>query len=101
MASCTCIREHHGKGTATTAVHDCPVHGAPQGVRLELTDQEAHDLHHALSTTVQLIDQVTVPPHAPLYGARPRLLAVARRLDHERKSPGVPNPNRPGEADGG
>jgi hypothetical protein len=66
------------------------------GVTLALTAQEAHDVHHALSTTVQLIDAVTaeqgaVPPDAPLAGgARKRLLEVARRLDHERRHHGGP-----------
>lgn len=31
MSACTCIRENPaGTGTATTAVHDCPVHGGGQ-----------------------------------------------------------------------
>lgn len=66
-------------------------------VRLDLTDQEADDLHHAISTVVGLMDQVgDIPKSAPLYGARPRLVTVARRLDHERNHHGaVPNPNAP------
>lgn len=65
-------------------------------VDLPLTPQEAEDVHNALSVAVQLMDEVDVPMHAPLYGARPRLVAVARRLDHERRHRGaVPNPNEP------
>lgn len=72
----------------------------PDRVNLELTDQEAHDVHHALSATVQLIDTVEadggMPRSAPLYGARSRLVQVARRLDHERRHHGaMPNPNGP------
>lgn len=64
---------------------------------LELTDQEAHDVHHALSTTIQLIDMANPPDHAPLNKtSRPRLVQVARRLDHERRHKGaIPNPNGP------
>jgi len=64
-------------------------------VTLEMTDQEAHDLHHALATVVVLLDQVgSIPKDAALYGARPRLLTMAKRLDHERRHHGaVPNPN--------
>jgi hypothetical protein len=69
-------------------------------VTLDLTAQEAHDVHHALATAVQLIDAVVaehghVPPDAPLAAAaRDRLVVVARRLDHERRHRGaVPNPN--------
>lgn len=74
-------------------------------VTLKLTDQEAHDVHHALSVAVQLIDEVDrdphagMPPSAPLYGALPRLVTVARRLDHERRHHGaVHNPNGPVDA---
>jgi hypothetical protein len=69
-------------------------------ITLGLTEQEAHDVHHALSTTVDLIDAVTaeqgsLAPDAPLAGeARDRLVLIARRLDHERRHRGaVPNPN--------
>jgi hypothetical protein len=65
-------------------------------IALEMSDPEAHDVHHALSTTVELIDQVGhVPANAPLAGAaRNRLVVVAQRLDHERRHRGaVPNPN--------
>lgn len=64
---------------------------------LELTELEAHDLHHAIAVVVQLLEQVTPPSGAPLQPASAeRLLAVARRLDHERRHRGrVPNPNRP------
>lgn len=41
-------------------------------VALNLTPQEADDVHNALSVAIQLMDEVEVPPHAPLYGARPR-----------------------------
>lgn len=46
-------------------------------------------LHYAASLAVQLYDAVeaepgnSVPPHAPLYGKRDRLVQLARRLDHE------------------
>lgn len=69
-------------------------------VRLELDDQEAHDLHHALSVVVQVMDYAIasngIPADAPLQPeARERLIVVARRLDHERRHKGaVPNPNR-------
>jgi hypothetical protein len=69
-------------------------------VNLRLDDLEALAVHHALSPAVTLIDQVEadsgVPKHAPLSGARPRLVKVAQRLDHERRYRGaVPNPNGP------
>lgn len=67
----------------------------PDRVTLDLSDQEAHDVHHALSTVIDLMDQVDVAATAPLHGARPRLVTVAKRLDHERRHHGaVPNPNR-------
>ena len=68
-------------------------------VRLGLTDREAEDVHHALATTVSLMDQVdSIPPEAPLHGRRSSLVAVARRLDHERRHRGaLPNPNGPAE----
>ena len=59
-------------------------------VYLKLDDQEAHDLHHALATTISLMDQVgAIPKEAPLYGARPRLVRIARRLDHEARHKGA------------
>lgn len=67
-------------------------------VNLAMTDREAETVHHALGAVVQLLDEVgdTVPPHAPLYGARESLVLVARRLDHERRHRGaLPNPNGP------
>lgn len=68
-------------------------------VNLALTEQEAHDVHHALGGIVNLIDAVAdeIPADAPLAGgARDRLVQVARRLDHERRHKGaVPNPNGP------
>lgn len=73
-----------------------PLRGSSEVV-LEMDEQEAHDLHHAISTVVDLIDQVgDIPSDAPLYGARPRLVLLARRLDHERRHKGaLPNPNGP------
>ena len=69
-------------------------------VNLTMDDSEAHDVHHALSTAVTLIDFAAqepggIPPDAPLAGeARSRLVTVARRLDHERRHHGaVRNPN--------
>jgi hypothetical protein len=69
-------------------------------VTLGLSDREAHDVHQALSVVISLIDEVgTIPEDAPLHGARPRLVTVARRLDHERRHHGaVPNPNVPSDA---
>lgn len=65
-------------------------------INLSMTPQEAENVHSALSVAIQLMDEVDVPMHAPLYGARPRLVTVARRLDHERRHRGaVPNPNGP------
>jgi hypothetical protein len=52
-------------------------------INLRLTAVEAQAAWHALSTTVRLIDAVDVPVHAPLYGQRARLIAIAQRLDHE------------------
>jgi hypothetical protein len=68
-------------------------------VALNLSDDEARAVHHALSTTVQLMDMVgDVPDSAPLHGKRDSLIAVARRLDHECNHHGaVPNPH---ESDG-
>lgn len=64
-------------------------------VLLELTDREAELVHHALATTVQLIDVADPPDHAPLNkAAGPDLTVVARRLDHERRHTG-PNPHAP------
>lgn len=53
---------------------------------------EARAVWHSICTTVQLMDQVAVPPHAPLYGWRDRLVAAARRLDHEINHAPAPNP---------
>jgi hypothetical protein len=53
-------------------------------VTLRMEPAEARAAHHALATVVQLMDEVgEIPPHAPLYGWRDRLAALARRLDHE------------------
>lgn len=74
------------------------MNGSELGIDLKLTPQEAEDVHNALSVAVQLMDEVDVPPHAPLYGARPRLVAVAKRLSHKQRHRGaVPNPNGPVE----
>lgn len=60
-------------------------------VTLDMDPQEARAVWHALGGIVDLIDQVdTIPPHAPLYGQRDRLIDVARRLDHECNQAGVP-----------
>jgi hypothetical protein len=69
---------------------------ADQIIQLLLSEREARDVHLALSTTVQLMDQVdSIPPDAPLYGRRSSLVTVAKRLDHEQRHRGtVPNPNR-------
>lgn len=74
---------------------------ADASVSLVMDDQEAHDVHHALSMTIKIIDVAArepggIPPDAPLAGAaRGRLVIVAQRLDHERRHRGaVPNPNR-------
>lgn len=66
---------------------------------LGLDDTEAHDVHHALGIAAQLLRQVGAQPGAPLTAeSEPRLLRVARRLDHERRHHGaVPNPH---EAEG-
>lgn len=60
-----------------------------EAIVVHMDPAEARALWHAACTTVQLIDAVeaepgnSIPPHAPLYGQRDRLVAVARRLDHE------------------
>lgn len=70
-------------------------------VLLTLTDDEAFAVHHAISTTLQLMDQVeaqdgSINPDAPLYGHRDNLVRAAKRLGHERRHHGaVPNPNVP------
>lgn len=52
-------------------------------VALLMDLDEARAAHHALATTVTLIDEVDyIPPSAPLYGKRDTLVAVAKRLDH-------------------
>jgi hypothetical protein len=67
-------------------------------ISLELTEDEALLVHHALSTTIQLIDVADPPDHAPLNtAAGPKLVEVARRLDHERRHAG-PNPHGIGSA---
>lgn len=49
--------------------------------------EDYRTLHHAASIAVTVYDAVEeesgVPPDAPLYGKRDRLLELARRLDHE------------------
>ncbi len=58
-------------------------------VTLQMDLPEARAAWHAISTAVHLMDAVeaepgnAVPPNAPLYGQRERLIAVAQRLDHE------------------
>jgi hypothetical protein len=53
-------------------------------VVLRMDTQEARALWHAACTTVELMDKVgRIPREAPLYGQRDRLIAVAKRLDHE------------------
>lgn len=60
---------------------------------LRLNPGDARALWHAAGTAVSLMDQVgTVPPHAPLYGQRDRLVSVAQRLDHEINHAGGFNP---------
>lgn len=64
-------------------------------VTLTMDGVTARAVWHAVCTTVLLIDAVedepgnSVPPHAPLYGQRERLVDVARRLDHECNQAGV------------
>lgn len=61
----------------------------PDSVILRMEPDEARAAHHALKTTISLMDQIeaepgnSVPPESPLYGWRDRLAALARRLDHE------------------
>jgi hypothetical protein len=56
---------------------------------LTLPVDDVQLLHHAAAMSVQLYDAVEsepgnrVPPDAPLYGKRDRLVELARRLDHE------------------
>lgn len=66
-------------------------------VRLELDEQEAAEVHHALGVVVQLLAEVEPGQGAALtQAAGPRLLRVARRLSHERRHRGaIPNPNGP------
>lgn len=77
---------------ANAAMRSEVLHAA---VYLPLGEGEAHDVHHALSVTVQLLQQVTPGEGAALTKeAIPRLSLVAQRLDHERRHRGaVPNPN--------
>lgn len=71
-----------------------PAEGREQ-VTLTMSGQEAHDLHHAISMAVLLLQQVGARPGAPLTTeSEGRLTILARRLDHERRHHGaVPNPN--------
>lgn len=65
-------------------------------VVLEMTDDEAQDVHHALGVTINLLEQITPGPDAVLTkDSLPGLELVARRLDHERHHGRVPNPNGP------
>lgn len=43
----------------------------------------ARAIWHSIAIAVQLLDELDVPPDAPLYGQRDALLAAARALDHE------------------
>jgi hypothetical protein len=58
-------------------------------VTLQMDTQEARAAWHAIACAVDLMDAVeaepgnAIPPHAPLYGQRDRLITVAQRLDHE------------------
>lgn len=64
-------------------------------IRLNLTDDEAHDVHTAIAITIALLEQVEPGPGAVIGpGAIPGLERVARRLDHERRHAG-PNPHGP------
>lgn len=67
----------------------------PRRFNLALDDDEAHDVHHALSVVCQLLDEVQPGEGAALTrDALPRLTRVARRLAHERRWKGTrPNPN--------
>lgn len=57
-------------------------------ITLRIDQDAARPVWHAISTAVQLMDQVEaqpgdgIPPHAPLYGQRARLIEVAQQLDH-------------------
>lgn len=58
--------------------------GVAQSVVLRMAPDEARAAHHALKTTITLMDEVgAIPPEAPLYGWRDRLAELARQLDHE------------------
>lgn len=78
-----------------------PAEKGKSALALDLSEQEAHDVHHALSMAVDLMRQVgAIPADAPLYGAENRLLLVARRLSHERTHKGaVANPHMVGGDD--
>ena len=73
--------------------------GGEREVVLRMDSTEARVLWHAASTTVELMDAVasepgnSIPPHAPLYGQRERLLGLARCLDHETNQAGGPGPD--------
>jgi hypothetical protein len=85
-----------------------PWHVTPntERVTLEMDHDEARALWHAAGTTVSLMEQVeaepgnSIPPHAPLYGQKDRLVGVARRLDHEINCVPPDSPPTEGEADG-
>lgn len=56
----------------------------PQSITFRMTPGEARAVWHALGMGVDLIDAVDeIPTHAPLFGKRDELVALARRLDHE------------------
>jgi hypothetical protein len=66
------------------AVQGSDLSATGASVVLRMKPDEARAAHHALATTISLMDQVgDVPPDAPLYGWRDGLAALARRLDHE------------------
>lgn len=62
---------------------DSPKQKTPPSVTLKMDIETARAVWHAIGTSVELMDAVEVPPHAPLFGQRDRLVAAARRLDHE------------------
>ncbi len=61
----------------------------PEPITLRMDPAEARAAWHAIGTAVSLMDAIeaepgnAIPSHAPLHGQRERLIAVARRLDHE------------------
>lgn len=57
-------------------------------ITLTLPVEDVRTLHLAAATAAQVYDAAEsegqrVPPHAPLYGKRDRLVELARQLDHE------------------